>query len=46
MKNLATAAEQQDGAKQISAQTVKNMLTLKMTNFAKNAIQITELTRT
>ena len=35
MKNLATAAEQQDGAKQISAQTVKNMPTLKMANFAE-----------
>jgi hypothetical protein len=32
MKNLATAAEQQDGAKQISAQTVKIMPTLRRRN--------------
>ena len=35
MKNLATAVEQQDGARQTSAQTVKNMPTLKMANFAE-----------
>ena len=58
MKNLATAAEQQDGCpRQISVRTVKNMLTLKMANFAemenqqlnaiaaKNVIQVAHLIR-